>query len=93
MRFKTRHLISTIITAIYIFLQSAFPRSLSAKESGMLVSLLASFLRTDPATMSFFVRKSAHFLEFLLFGVFLALLFLDRNDSLDQDLRKICSKW
>ena len=81
MNFRKRHLISSIAAALFIFVQSALPAGLSARESGILVSLLAVFLHIHPAFLSMAVRKCAHFLEFMILGICLSLLFFDRTYS------------
>ncbi len=79
------HLISTILIMLFIFLQSAMPAAVSDLESGFIVSRLAEWLQADEDLVSFVVRKSAHFTEFLILGVSLFLTV--------RDLRKRASFW
>ena len=41
---------------------------LSARESNLIVQMLAQLLHYDPQVLSFAVRKAAHFTEYLLLG-------------------------
>ena len=70
---------------LFIFCQSAMPAAVSDLESGFIVSRLAGWLQTDVNLISFVVRKSAHFTEFLLLGVSLFLTV--------RDLLKRASFW
>lgn len=52
----------------FIFIQSAFPADLSSEESGIIVGFLTRWLHTDAGQSVFIVRKTAHFLEYLVLG-------------------------
>ena len=83
---KTKlHILITILIMLFIFWQSAMPAAVSELESGSIVSRLAEWLQADEALVSFVVRKSAHFTEFLILGVSLFLTV--------RDLRKRASFW
>ncbi len=71
------HLLITILIMLFIFLQSAMPAAVSELESGFIVSRLAEWLQMDVNLVSFVVRKSAHFTEFLVLGVSLFLTVRD----------------
>ena len=79
------HLLITILIMLFIFWQSAMPAAVSELESDSIVSRLAEWLQMDVNLVSFVVRKSAHFTEFLILGVSLFLTVLD--------LRKWPSFW
>lgn len=57
---------------ILIFVQSALPADLSQQESNVIVQVLAYFWNIDAEILSFAVRKCAHFTEYLILGVSLA---------------------
>ena len=63
------HFVIPLAVMIFIFVQSAFPDDLSARESGFFVSLLGLFLKLDKHTLTLIVRKAAHFTEFLALGL------------------------
>ena len=56
----------------FIFVQSALSADLSRAESGLITEWLAGLLKADPEIVSFVVRKSAHFLEYLGLGISLS---------------------
>ena len=62
-------LIITISIMLFIFIQSALPADMSKMESGMIVGILMKVLHLDAETMSFAVRKLAHFTEYLFLGL------------------------
>lgn len=71
---KTRiHFFTTILIMAFIFFQSALPGDVSGAESSFIVDLITRILDTDPETASFVVRKLAHFTEYMILGIFLAL--------------------
>ena len=53
----------------FIFWQSSLPAEMSRQESGAIVQVLARFLHASDDTISFFVRKGAHFTEYLILGL------------------------
>lgn len=59
----------TVFLMVFIFLQSALPADLSQQESNAIVTLLTGLLPVAPETLSFVIRKSAHFMEYLLLGM------------------------
>ena len=65
---KWFHLFLTLAVMVVIFVQSALPASLSAEESGLLVAVLSRLFPANPELISFWVRKTAHFLEYLVLG-------------------------
>ncbi len=79
------HLLITVLIMLFIFWQSAMPAEASKQESGFIVSWLAQWLQADEDLVSFVVRKSAHFTEYLILGVSLFLTV--------RDLRKRASFW
>ncbi len=67
------HLAVTAAIMVLIFVHSAMPADLSSAESGILVGLVLHLLGGDPERTSFFVRKCAHFTEYLVLGFSLGL--------------------
>lgn len=66
---KVFHIVLTIAIMVFIFIQSALTADLSMHESNVIVKWLSSFLHIHPETLSFIVRKCAHFLEYLILGI------------------------
>ena len=62
-----------IAIMIFIFIQSAFPATVSRQESGLVVKLLEDVFGWSPDNAAFIVRKTGHFLEYLVLGVVLCL--------------------
>lgn len=65
---KTIHVAVVILIMIFIFIQSALPADLSSMESNVIVQMLAQFVSIDPESISYVVRKAAHFTEYLILG-------------------------
>lgn len=63
---------------VFIFIQSAFPASVSRQQSGVVVVFLAKVLGWTPDNITLLVRKAGHFLEYLVLGVVLALALKER---------------
>ena len=61
-------IILTIAMMVFIFIQSALPGDLSSSESNVIVRILAQITGADPQTLSFGVRKAAHFTEYMILG-------------------------
>ena len=76
-----KSLLITITIMLFIFIHSAMPGDLSGMESGFITDILAKIFRTDPADLAVFVRKGAHFTEFLALGVSLLYTVKDYDDS------------
>ena len=66
---KIFHIVITIAIMVFIFIQSALTADLSMHESNVIVQWLSSFLHVQPETLSFIVRKCAHFLQYLILGI------------------------
>ena len=66
---KIFHIAITIAIMVFIFIQSALTADLSMHESNVIVKWLSSFLHVQAETLSFIVRKCAHFLEYLILGI------------------------
>lgn len=73
MRKKHLYTILTLIIMLFIFSQSALPHILSDKESGFITSILLRVIKVDKDTLTFIIRKTAHFLEYTLLGFSLML--------------------
>ena len=63
--------IPVIVVMVCIFIHSALPADLSREESGWILEKLTALLHLtgDPEILIFFVRKAAHFLEYLALGL------------------------
>lgn len=59
----------TLVIMVFIFIQSALPADLSARESGLISGFLARLLGQNPETVSFLIRKCAHFTEYMILGI------------------------
>ena len=71
MQHKSRRFILYIIPVVimaFIFIQSSLPADLSKEESSFFVDLICRWISADEELVSFFVRKLAHFSEYLLLG-------------------------
>lgn len=64
-----KYLFLTIFVMLMIFIHSAMPADLSDSESSWIVMIIRNFIDLDPGRISFLVRKTAHFLEYLLLGI------------------------
>ena len=62
------HILFAILVMVFIFIQSALPGDLSGRESNLIVQFLAERFSLDPLAVSFAVRKTGHFLEYLILG-------------------------
>jgi VanZ family protein len=67
------HFALTAAVMIFIFIQSALPGDISGAESNIIVRMITSIVQTDPETVAFAVRKTAHFTEYMLLGACLLL--------------------
>ena len=70
---KRFHFALTAAVMIYIFIQSALPGDVSGAESSIIVRMITSIVQADPETVSFIVRKAAHFTEYMVLGACLLL--------------------
>lgn len=68
MRKKQLYTILTLVLMIFIFSRSALPANLSDKESGIVVSMLMKVIKVNEDTLTFLIRKSAHFMEYMILG-------------------------
>lgn len=70
---KTKiHIILTVAVMAFIFIQSALPGEISGAESNVLVRFFAGLTGLDAEVLSLIIRKAAHFTEFALLGMCLA---------------------
>lgn len=58
---------------VVIFVHSAMPAEVSSVESSVFERLVASVLGVAPESVTFAVRKCAHFTEYLVLGLFMML--------------------
>lgn len=67
---RRRHIwiILTLAMMAFIFIQSALPGEVSGSESNVIVQILAQITGADPESLSFGVRKAAHFTEYMILG-------------------------
>ena len=73
------HIFITIAVMLFIFIQSALPGELSGAESNIVVQFIASITGWNEELLSIFVRKAAHFTEFLILGICLAINMQDQR--------------
>lgn len=66
------HLLITAAVMLLIFIHSAMPGDLCGAESGFIVQCINRFVDMDPELLSVIVRKAAHFMEFAILGICLA---------------------
>ena len=66
------HIFITIAIMVFIFVQSALPGHVSGAESGFFVSMLHELTHVDFDVLSLIVRKTAHFTEYMILGISLA---------------------
>lgn len=69
---KRLHICITIAVMLYIFIHSAMPGELSGAESGFVVRIITALTGIDSAYTELAVRKAAHFTEFAMLGICLA---------------------
>ena len=67
------YIVITVAIMAFIFLQSALSADQSMQQSNVIVKWLAALFHTDAESLSFLVRKCAHFLEYLVLGISLLL--------------------
>ena len=61
-------IVVTLAMMAFIFIQSALPGEVSGSESNVIVQILAQITGADPESLSFGVRKTAHFTEYMILG-------------------------
>ncbi len=66
------HIIITVVVMIFIFVHSAMPGEVSGAESRYFAEILASITGLSFEVAHFIVRKAAHFTEFTVLGLCLA---------------------
>jgi VanZ family protein len=71
----------TIFVMVFIFVQSALPGKVSGAESNFIVRWIVAVLNADAETVSFVVRKMAHFTEYMILG---GCLMLDVRDFAEK---------
>ena len=67
------YIVFLIIIMAFIFIQSAFPATVSREESRVVVKFLRDLFGWSPDNAAFIVRKIGHFLEYLVMGLALGL--------------------
>ena len=67
------HLAITLAVMIFIFVQSAMPGEISGAESNLIVRFLSDLTGIEAESLSMIVRKAAHFTEFMILGICLAI--------------------
>ena len=68
----------------FIFVNSAMPGEISSKESNFFVLIAARWIHVDPWILGFYVRKTAHFTEYMVLG--LAMTVTVRDKLISQSL-------
>ena len=71
------HLFITVCVMIFIFMQSALPGPLSGAESNFLVRLIQNLFGIESELLPVFVRKAAHFTEYMILGACISTNSLD----------------
>lgn len=74
----TIHLIITIAIMAFIFINSAMRGEISSKESNFFVLIAARWIHVDPWILGFYVRKTAHFTEYMLLGLAMTVTVRDK---------------
>lgn len=72
------HIILTLAVMVFIFVQSALPGEVSGAESNVIVQFISGLTGISAESLGLFVRKAAHFTEFMILGMCLALNVKDR---------------
>ena len=80
------HIIITLAVMAFIFIQSALPGHVSGAESGFFVSMLHELTHVDFDVLSLIVRKTAHFTEYMILGISLAVNMMDWRKSKGTDM-------
>lgn len=75
------HIAITLAIMVFIFIQSALPGDVSGAESGFFVSMLHALTHVDFDVLSLIVRKTAHFTEYMILGIGLAVNMMDWGKS------------
>ena len=79
------HIIITVMIMAFIFIQSSLTAELSSQESEFLTPIIAETFKVDTDSASTAVRKCAHFLEYLILSIFMALSvrdFIEKNENM-----------
>ena len=63
------HIILTLAVMVFIFVQSALPGEVSGAESNVIVQFISGLTGIPADSLGFFVRKAAHFTEFMILGI------------------------
>lgn len=67
---KIFNILLLILWMIVIFVMSSFDATKSSDQSGFLVNVISNILDySDLETLSFIIRKCAHFTEYLILGI------------------------
>ena len=86
------HIIITLAVMAFIFIQSALPGHVSGAESGFFVSMLHELTHVDFDVLSLIVRKTAHFTEYMILGISLAVNVSDWRKSKGVD-QSVFASW
>ncbi len=86
---KNRYFIITICIMVFIFVQSALNAAYSDQESGILVNFTVHITGWDPEPTTFFVRKTAHFTEYMILGISLV---FSVQDAINRSMCRIRSE-
>lgn len=72
------HIILTLSVMVFIFVQSALTGEVSGAESNVIVQFVSGLTGIPAESLGLFVRKAAHFTEFMILGMCLTLNVKDR---------------
>lgn len=84
------HLGLTLAVMVFIFIQSALSGDLSGAESQIFVNWITSIFNVDAETVSFLIRKAAHFTEYTILGLCLC---VNVNDWIVRNPQNTMFKW
>ena len=77
---KKSSIVLVILWMVFIFVMSSFTAGESAKQSGRIVRFIATILNTNNLRLiSHIIRKTAHFIEYFILGLFVSNMFNKYN--------------
>lgn len=81
----------TVLFICFIFINSMFPADVSAEHSGNVLSSVTSILlklKLNINITEYFIRKSAHFIEYSMLGFLLLLTEIEYTDNIISNIFK-----
>ena len=83
------HIAVTILVMAIIFIQSALPGDLSSAESDFISRFFIGLTQLPERVATFIIRKSAHFLEYMILGVCFGVNVRDWMERRVADLSRV----